>query len=384
MDAHRPPSPVSVLSYALPVRLKRRIPVLLAVLLVAAALVAVVQLRRRAPPEAARLLPGADGFFYVNLKWLRTLKAIGQLPPVPHDADYERFLQETGFQFERDLDEAAFAVHYPAKWGHGGTGGAAPEPRFSEVFVGKLQGERIISYLHKVSAGVESYHSTDIYSIPLDARTLRVAILSVDTVAISNHDDPAVIRGMVDRSRKLASPFGGPALLRQYYKTLPVVSKTLPVLKLAWFIGRIDPAVAANLGPWAMLFPKPASLVVSAYYAVYSPTLHLRVEAISGTEDDAQTLSDKVSTFVNLFHAAENSVATGGSDPDVKAFFDSLQVERHGERSVLTAAIPPGFLRKVVGASQVESPATEAGPAPPNDGKPARSGKTPASQKTPD
>ena len=117
---------------------------------------------------------------------------------------------------------------------------------------------------------------------------------------------------------------------------------------------------------------------------MYSPTLHLRVEAISGTEDDAQTLSDKVSTFVNLFHAAENSVATGGSDPDVKAFFDSLQVERHGERSVLTAAIPPGFLRKVVGASQVESPDTEAGPAPPNDPKPARSGKTPASQKTPD
>src|SRR4029077_18801417 len=47
------PQPTSVLSYALPVRLKRRIPVLLAVLLVAAALVAVVQLRRRAPPEAA-------------------------------------------------------------------------------------------------------------------------------------------------------------------------------------------------------------------------------------------------------------------------------------------------------------------------------------------
>src|SRR5262250_2008549 len=120
------------------VRLKRRIPVLLAVVLVAAAVFAVVQLRRRAPPEAARLLPGADGFFYVNLKWLRSLKAIGQLPPVPHDADYERFLQETDFQFERDLDEAAFAIHYPAKWGNGGTGGNAPEPRFSEVFIGKF------------------------------------------------------------------------------------------------------------------------------------------------------------------------------------------------------------------------------------------------------
>ena len=359
-------------------RLKRRLPVLIAVLLVAAALVAVVQLRRRAPPEPARLLPGADGFFYVNLKWLRTLKAIGQLPPVPHDPDYERFLQETGFQFERDLDEAAFAVHYPAKWGNGGTGGAAPEPRFSEVFVGKLQGERIIKYLHKVAASVENYHSSDIYSIPLEGRTLRVAILSIDTVAISNHDDPAVIRGMVDRSRKLASPFGGPALLRQYYKSLPVVSKTLPVLKLAWFIGRIDPAAAANLGSWAMLFPKPASLVVSAYYAVYSPRLHLRVEAISRNEDDAQTLSDKVSTFVNLFHAAENSVAAGGSDPDVKAFFDSLQVERRGERSILTAAVPPGFLRKVVGAAQPDSSATEDGPSSSTDGRSMGAG-----QKTP-
>ncbi len=356
----------------------------MAALLVAAALVAVVQLRRRAPPEAARLLPGADGFFYVNLKWLRTLKAIGQLPPVAHDADYEAFLHETDFQFERDLDEAAFAIHYPAKWGHGGTGGSAPEPRFSEVLVGKVQGERVRAYLHKVAASVENYHSTDIYSIPLEGRTLRVAILSVDTVAASNHEDPAVIRGMVDRSHKLASPFGGPALLRQHYKSLPVVSKTLPVLKLAWFIGRVDPSAAASLGTWSMLFPKPACLVVSAYYAVYSPTLHLRVEAISGTEDDAHNLSEKVSTFLNLFHAAENSVATGGSDPDVKAFFDSLQVEQHGERSVLTAAIPPGFLRKVVGATQPEEGTAANGETAPSSGAPSsRTGQAPKRQKSP-
>ena len=70
-----------------------------------------VQLRRRAPPEPARLLPAAPmDFSYVNLKWLRTLKAIGQLPPVPHEPPYERFLQETGFQFERDLDEATFVI----------------------------------------------------------------------------------------------------------------------------------------------------------------------------------------------------------------------------------------------------------------------------------
>jgi hypothetical protein len=351
------------------VRFKRRLPVLIAVLLVAAALVAVVQLRRRAPPEPARLLPGADGFFYVNLKWLRTLKAIGQLPPVPHDPDYERFLQETDFQFERDLDEAAFAIHYPGQWGKGATGGSATEPRFSEVFVGKFQGERVTAYLHKVAGTVELYHSTDIYSIPLEGRTLRVAILGVDTVAASNHNDPAVIQGMVDRSRKLASPFGGPAFLRQYYKSLPVVSKSLPVLKLAWFIGRIEPAAAASLGSWSMLFQKPASLVVSAYYAVYSPTLHVRAEAFSANEEEAQSLTDKVSTFLNVFHAAENAVATRGTDPDVKAFFESLRIERHGDRAVLTAAVPPGFLRKVVGEGQPEMAPAGRSPAPADDGE---------------
>ena len=357
-------------------RWKRKLPILFAVLLVAAAVVAVVQLRRRAPPEAARLLPGADGFFYVNLRWLRTLKAIGQLPPVPHDSDYERFLEETGFQFERDLDEAAFAIHYPAKWDPGATGGAAPEPRFSEVFVGKFHNEKLTSYLHKIAGNVENYHSAQIYSIPLEGRTLRVSILSVDTVAASNQNDPAVIRGMVDRSRKLASPFGGPALLRQYYKSLPVVSKSLPVLKLAWFIGRIEPAAGNSLGTWAMLFQKPASVVVSAYYAVYSPTLHVRAEAFPATEDEAQNLTDTISAYLNLFHAAENSVATRGGDPDVKAFFDSLRIERQGKRAILTAAVPPGFLKKVVGEVQ-EAPAPSADQA-------MHPSQTPASSKTRD
>ena len=96
-------------------RLRRRVPVLLAVVVVAAAVFAAVQLRRRAPPEPARLLPGADGFFYVNLKWLRTLKAIGQLPPVPHDPEYEQFIQATGFQFERDLAQGRKLERVPGE-----------------------------------------------------------------------------------------------------------------------------------------------------------------------------------------------------------------------------------------------------------------------------
>jgi hypothetical protein len=99
-------------------------------------------------------------------------------------------------------------------------------------------------------------------------------------------------------------------------------------------------------------------LVASAYYPLYSPGLHVRVEAFSGSEADAQALADKVSTSLTLFHAAEMSVATKETDPDVKALFDSLTVEREGDRAVLNASVPTGFLRKVVAGPPEPSPTT--------------------------
>jgi len=93
-------------------RFRRRLPILLAVLLVAAAVALLVVLRKHAPPEPARLLPSADGFVYVNLRWIRRANIGGQLPVVSHDPEYQQFIEATGFQFERDLEEAAFAIHY--------------------------------------------------------------------------------------------------------------------------------------------------------------------------------------------------------------------------------------------------------------------------------
>lgn len=327
-------------------RLKRSFPIVLGVLLVAAALTLVVQLRKQAPPEPARLLPAADAFFYTNLKWVRTLNAINQLPLVHHDAEYDRFIQETGFQFERDLDEAAFAVHYPESWRAGGTGGKAPEPRFSEVFVGKFDGEKLRAYLKKTAATVDDYHGTDIYNIPVETRTVRAAILSVDSVAVSNLEDPLVIRGIVDRARKLGSPFAGPAFLRQYYREVPLTS-------LTWLIARVEPTASPALfGNLSLLFRKSASVVVSARYDLRS--LRLKAEAFTGSNDDAQSITEKIATYLNLFHAAENSVAVPGPDPDVKAFFDSLSVSTQGNRAIVNASLPPGFLKKVLAEPSAE------------------------------
>ncbi len=336
-------------------RIRRRLPILFGVVLVIAAIALAVVLRKHAPPEPARLLPGADGYFYVNLKWIRRANITGQMPEVPHEPEYQQFIEATGFQFERDLDQAAFAIHYPAV--KKSSNAATPEPpRFSEVFVGRIEGERLREYLGKISGSVENYRSVDIYSIPLEGRTLRVAVLGFDTVAASNHDDPMVIRGIVDRSRKLASPFGGPALLRRFYKYVPIAS-------LGWAIFRVDPVdQLPSRNALSFLFTKPATVVASARYL---GRIHFRAEAFTGSTDDAQRLTEQVGTFLQLFHTAEGTVALPGSDPDVRAFFDGLKVQQHDDRTVLTAAIPPGFLRKAVASPPAEvHPALPPAPSP--------------------
>jgi hypothetical protein len=303
-----------------------------------------------APPEAARLLPGADGFLYINLKWIRTFNATGQLPPVSREPEYQKFVEETGFQFERDLDQAAFAVHYPQSWGNG-IAGSASEPRFSEVFVGKIDSGRLTAYLKKLSSSIDDYRGFEIYNIPLEGRTVRVVILSFDSVAVSNHPNPDVIRGMLDRSRKLASPFGGPWLLRKFYRKVPLASLCFAIL-------RVQPAEMSSLGglgSWGLLFPKPAVAVISARYL---RALHLRAEAFTDSEKDAQAITEKTAAFLSIFHAAESSVGTQGTDADVKTFFDSLKVEQSGDRAILTATVPPGFILKVL----KEGPPTTATP----------------------
>jgi hypothetical protein len=327
-------------------RFRRRLPILIVFLLIVAAIALIVTLRKHAPPEPARLLPGADGFFYVNLKWIRTFNATGQLPPVSRDPDYQKFVEETGFQFERDLDQAAFAVHYPQSWG-GGTAGDSAEPRFSEIFVGKFDSSRMLPYLKKISSSIDSYRGFDIYNILHEGRIVRVTELSYDSIVVSNHPDPNVIRGVIDRSRKLASPFGGPQLLRAYYHQVPFAS-------LAFAILRVKPAVMNSLdglAGWSLFFPKPAVVVISGRYL---RALHLQAEAFTASESDAQSVVDKTSAFLALFHAAEGNVGTHGPDPDVKAFFDSLKVERTKDRAVLTAIVPAGFMKKALAESPID------------------------------
>lgn len=327
---------------------------ILAVILIAAALAVIVVLRRQAPPEPARLLPGAEAFAYVDLKWVRLLDRQAKVPPVPHDPEYEEFIKETGFQFERDLDEAAFAVHYS-----GTPAAPGSEMRFTEVFTGRWNSSRIAAYLGKLARSVDNYRGVQIFDIPLEGRTLRVATLAVGTVAVSNADDPQVIRGVIDRSRKLASPFGGPALLRHYYKRLPFGS-------LAWAIVSNPAQFQGGQLTDALLPPDYRQLLsgsVLVLSARFLRAIHIRADAYYQQPPRASQLAEKLGALLTIFHSLQPSIAAAGpGDKDVKTFFDSLKIVQDKNHVTLTAIVPLDFIKKVFAEPPPEVVAPEAQP----------------------
>jgi hypothetical protein len=94
---------------------------------------------------------------------------------------------------------------------------------------------------------------------------------------------------------------------------------------------------------------------VAVVSARYLRALHLRAEAFTDSEADAQAITEKTAAFLSIFHAAESSVGAQGTDTDVRTFFDSLKVEQSGDRAILTATVPPGFIKKVLSEAPAET-----------------------------
>jgi len=337
---------------------RRKLWIALAVVFVAAAIAGVVYLRSRAAPEAARLLPESDAVVFANLRLMRLAHIFGEAPPVAYDADYEQFIKETGFRFERDLDQAAFAVHAPTGPAAGGEG-FFERAHYSEIFIGKFNAQRAVAYFRKLSGATENYRDAVIYAIPHQDRTVRVALLGLDTVAVSNFPDVTAIRQMIDKYRAAAWPASGPSLVQEHYRQVPAAS-------VAWGLARVpsSPQGPPLLLPGGMQMPMPwlagSTIVASARYL---GALHLRVEALTRSENDAHQLLETAETFFALIQGAQSSTTQGGTDADVKAFFNSLKVEEHGTRVALTATIPQGFIRKAL--SPPPSPPVQTPPPPP-------------------
>lgn len=319
--------------------------------LVAAAVIAVgmvgyILVRHGSAPDIVKLLPAADDYLYFDLAMVRRSAVFSGLPKVEFDPEYAEFVKQTGFNLERDLDEAAFALQRA-----NGSGSDAGWKN-TGVFTASFDRRKVEAYLKGVSQGAETYRNTTIYSIPLPGRTVRVAILDARTVAISNTDGPYVIRGIIDRDAQFGG--GAPALVHDNFAKLPWGT-------VAWAIARPPESGGGNErlelpGGFALFLPSGTVLVASVRYL---GSIDLRAQAFAPTQEGADHVAEQLNGFLAVFHALE-SQARGG-DKDVKSFFDSIRVMANGTTAELRATIPADFVKKL--AANVPAAGMETQPA---------------------
>jgi hypothetical protein len=305
----------------------------LAILVVAGAVF--VLLHKKSPPHAVRLLPESDAIVYVNVAAVRAATHFDRQPVTP-DAEYQAFVSATGIETERDLDEAAFAIH------------RLPDPftaqgplAYSEVFVGHFNRDHLAAYLSSQSSATETYAGHTIYSVPHDGRIVRVAILGRRTIAVSNMPTPEQIHAMLDHDS--AFYFSGPTLLQDHFADVPVFS-------FAWGLGKIEAPLTGdgNVHLFGFRIPLPTNTVFVAS-ARYIDALHLRIEEIAPNDTVAEVSATMARTVLSFYSGEQKLRSTlGGSpDADVAALIHSAQIEQKNNRAVLTATVPMGLLRRL-------------------------------------
>jgi hypothetical protein len=309
-----------------------RIAIAIALALVVVMVVAGL-LRKNSPPRAARLLPESDAIVYVDAAPMRVAFHL-DTHPVKHDADYQAFIDATGIEIERDLSEAALAMHQMSN-PIGPNGPFA----FSSIFVGKFDRDRLANYLAKNAQSQEHYAGHDIYNIPVDGRTDRVAILDSDTVAVSNTPTAEQIHSILDKQRTAFLPFSGNSLLTQNFKDVPLFS-------LTWGIGKLSAGMGDNFNLFGLRIP----LSVNAIFVGslrWTGALRLRIEEIAPNSAGATVSADSIEALLTVAKTAENVLPNALTNPDTKALLDSVEIEHHNDRAVLTATIPLGLLQKL-------------------------------------
>ena len=318
-------------------RTRRTLWILAAVLLLMAV---AIYLRSKAPPEAARLLPESDGIVYVNFKPVRTFLHKDLKPPerVP---EYQQFVDATGIDWERDLDQVAVALHRMPD-PHGPNGPVA----YSMVLVGSLTGKRLNAWLDANAASRESYAGHTVYSVPSEGRTVRVAQIGYDMIAVSNFPTAEMIHSMLDRHRTAALPFSGSTLLTEHYHDVPLLSQ-------AWGVGQIglpfSESGSIHIFGFALPLEDDSTIVASLTPALaLHGSLNLKVEEIAPSDDVAASQAAALATLVTLARGFSVPLTANAANNGLKQVLQTAEVTQKRNRVLVTATLTPGLLADLV------------------------------------
>jgi hypothetical protein len=326
-------------------RTRRTLWIVAAVLLV---LAAALYLRFKAPPEAARLLPESDGIVYVNLRPLRLLVR-KNLKPVMRAPEYQSFIDATGIDWERDLEEAAVALHRMPD-PNGPNGPVA----YSMVLVGKLDGKALAHYFEAHANGKETYDGHVIYSLLSQGRTVRVAQIAYDMVAISNTPSTEQIHSILDRHRTAALPFSGSTLLAEHYSEMPLLS-------IAWGMGEIGLPFTENgtihiLGMGLPVPPDTTFLAsVNPAPVNWGGALRLRVVEIAAADATAASQAESLNLLLTLARGATSGLGSNTANNSLKEVLRTAKITQNRNRVVASATLPRNLPVQLLDGAGTES-----------------------------
>ena len=323
-------------------RTRRTLLVVAGVLLL---LAVAIFLRSKAPPEAARLLPESDGILYVDLRPIRTLTHFKNIKPPERVPDYQQFVDATGIDWERDLDQIAVALHRMPD-PNGPNGPVA----YSMVLEGKHTGQRLNDWLDAHATSRENYDGHTVYSIPSEGRTVRVAQIGYDMIAVSNTPTTEQIHSMLDRHRAAALPFAGSSLLDRYYPEVPLLS-------LAWGVGQIGVPFSESgaIKIFGFTLPIQADSTIIASLR-WTGSLHLRVEEIATGEDKAASQAASLATLVTMARGFTAALGDNTENNGLKELLKTAEVTQKRDRVVLSAVLPPAFFASLAQGASPDQP----------------------------
>ena len=164
---------------------------------------------------------------------------------------------------------------------------------------------------------------------------------------------------MLDRYRAAASPFSGSSLLAERYRDVPLLS-------FAWGIGHVGLPFSENgkisLFGLGLPLPEDTTFVVSLRAGV--GRIHLRVEEIAPKDEDAAQSAEILGTLITLLQSVPPQVAAHSDKVDadaIRELAESLKVEQHKDRAVVTGSVPLDLLKKIAESSTELHPAEVSG-----------------------
>lgn len=322
-----------------------------------------------------RMPADATAVVFADLAELRSAPFVAQLfawaPPPEPDEDYAKFLNETGFHYERDLDRIAIAFRK-----------AGQDSSFFAVADGRFDQQKI-SALANTSGTVEKRGAHEIFVIPEsgEAKKIYLTFLSNDRIALTDRADLGQsLGGGKKRSddstaewRARFERLGGTpvfAVIRQDAGAGDALTDRAPG-------GFSSPQLSTVLNQlqWITLAGRPEN-----------DRLHIVAEGECASQDTASQLADLLNGVLALAEAGLSDAKTRQQlDPSLREAYlallksaDVSKLDRGDTKSVrLALEITPAFLESARRASSGSGPAASpAKPVPENPAAHSKKGRS--------